>query len=126
MPLIRAELLGAVRGFVLDGYPRNLAQARALDDLLEEIDRPLSIVILLEIPDDVSRSRLLKRAELEGRVDDTPAATDERLRTYHEQTAPVVEHYRTKGNLVQVHGEGSIDEVWEEISAALDHVQART
>jgi adenylate kinase len=125
IPLIREELLKTQDGFVLDGFPRNIAQAEALDELLEDLGRPLSIILLLELSDDVSRERLLKRARLEGRVDDTPEVIDERLVTYHEKTQPVVDHYLATGNLVKVHGERSIDEVWAEIADALDHVEAR-
>jgi adenylate kinase len=125
IPLIRDEVAKAERGFVLDGYPRNLVQAEALDDLLDEIDRPLAIVLLLELPDDVARERLLKRAEIEGRADDTPAVIDQRLETYHERTEPVVEHYRATGKLVKMHAERPIDEVWAEVADALEQVQAR-
>ena len=112
-------------GFVLDGYPRNLAQAEALDEMLEEIDRPLSIILLLQTDDAVSRERLAKRAHLEGRTDDTPEAIDRRLADYHEKTEPVVDHYRATGNLVQIHAERTIDEVWAEIARALEQVEAR-
>jgi adenylate kinase len=112
-------------GFVLDGFPRNLAQAEALDEMLDEIGRPLSAVLLLELDDDTARERLAKRAALEGRADDQPEAIDRRLRDYHEQTKPVVEHYRPSGNLVQVHAERGIDEVWKEIQDALETLEAR-
>ena len=125
IPLIRDELLKADDGFVLDGFPRNVAQAEALDELLEELDRPLSIILLLELSDDVARERLLKRAKLEGRVDDTPDVVDERLATYHEKTQPVVDHYLATGNLVKVHAERSIEEVWDEVGKALEQVEAR-
>ncbi len=110
---------------MLDGFPRTTEQAEALDDLLEEIDRPLSIVLLLELDDDVARDRLTKRARLEGRADDTPDAIDQRLATYHEKTEPVVDHYLTTGNLVKVHAERPIEEVWAEVSSALEQVEAR-
>ncbi len=125
IPLIRDELVKADRGFVLDGFPRNLVQAEALDELLDEIERPLSIILLLQLDDDTARRRLSKRAALEHRADDTPEVIDERLATYHEKTEPVVEHYRMTGNLVQVHAERPIEDVWAEISEALEHVQAR-
>jgi len=112
-------------GFVLDGYPRNIAQAEALDEMLEEIDRPLSLILLLQNDDATSRERLAKRAKEEGRADDTPEAIDRRLADYHEKTEPVVEHYRATGNLVQVHAERSIEEVWAEIARALEQVEAR-
>lgn len=125
IPLIRSEIEKSDEGFVLDGYPRNLVQSEALDEMLEQIDRPLSIVILLDLADDVARDRLRNRAELEGRPDDTPEAIARRLETYHRETEPVVEHYRARGNLVQVHGHRPIDEVWAEISDALSAVEAR-
>lgn len=112
-------------GFVLDGYPRNIAQAAALDEMLEEIDRPLSLILLLQNDDATSRERLAKRAKLEGRADDAPDAINRRLADYHEKTEPVVEHYRASGNLVQVHAERSIEDVWAEIARALEQVEAR-
>ena len=125
IPLIRAELERADDGFILDGYPRNLTQAEALDEMLAEIERPLSIVLLLELDDAVARQRLLTRAELEGRVDDTPEVIERRLATYHEQTEPVVEHYLGTGKLVKLHAERTIPEVWGEIQEALAAVEAR-
>jgi adenylate kinase len=125
IPIVRAEIENARDGFVLDGYPRNLAQAEALDAMLEEIERPLSIVLLLELDDAVARERMLRRAELEGRADDTPEAIDRRLATYHEQTEPVVEHYLATGKLVKVHAERTIEQVWAEIQEALDTVEGR-
>jgi adenylate kinase len=125
IPLIRDEVLQAEGGFVLDGFPRNLAQAEHLDQLLEEIGRPLAVVLLLELPDDPARERLLKRAQIEGRADDQPEAIDRRLRDYHEKTEPVVEHYRATGKLVNMHAARPIDEVWAEIADTLESVQAR-
>jgi adenylate kinase len=123
--LIREQLADASDGFVLDGFPRNLAQAEALDSMLAEIERPLDIILLLELADDVARGRLLERARIEGRADDTPEVIERRLATYHEQTEPAVEHYLASGKLVKVHAERTIDEVWAEISDALETVQAR-
>jgi adenylate kinase len=125
IPIVRDEIEAAKDGFVLDGFPRNLAQAEALDAMLAEIERPLDIVLLLELDDDVARGRMLKRAEIEGRADDTPEVIDRRLATYHEQTEPIVEHYLPTGKVVKVHAERTIDEVWAEIEAALDQVERR-
>jgi adenylate kinase len=125
IPLIREKVLEAESGFVLDGYPRNLAQAEALDELLDEIGRPLSTIVLLELSDDVARERLTKRAELEGRADDRPEAIERRLRDYHEQTEPVVDHYLATGKLVKMHAERPIEEVWAEIEDTLEQVQSR-
>ena len=123
--LVRNELTKTEAGFVLDGFPRTLPQAEALDELLEELDRPLSIVLLLALDDEIARERLLKRAHVEGRADDRPEAIDARLATYHRETEPVVDHYRATGKLVQLHGERSMEDVWREISDSLGQVEAR-
>jgi adenylate kinase len=123
--LIRQRLRedDAAEGFVLDGFPRNLAQAEALDELLSGIGRRLDAMLYLELPDEVATERLLKRAVDENRRDDTPEVIAGRLRTYHEQTEPIVEHYRVTGRLVPLHAERTIDEVWTEIQAALGRVE---
>jgi len=123
--LIRDELGAATGGFVLDGFPRNLAQAEALDAMLEQIDRPLSVILLLELDDGVARERLLRRAQIEGRTDDTPEVIERRLATYHADTEPLVDYYLPTGKLVKIHAERSIDDVWTEISQALEQVEAR-
>jgi adenylate kinase len=113
-------------GFVLDGFPRTSAQADALDEMLEEIGRPLSIVFEFQLPDEVARERLLRRSDLEGRADDMPEAIAKRLALYHEQTEPLVGHYRLLGNLVGIHADRSIDEVFSEVQDALEQVTARS
>lgn len=112
-------------GFILDGFPRNLAQAQALDELLGQLGRPLDIVFDFQIPDEVCIERLLKRAEEEGRADDTPEVIAERLRIYHEQTAPVIKHYLASGKVVGIHAGRTIDEVWTEIQQALEQTEGR-
>jgi adenylate kinase len=123
--LIRERLLqaDAADGFVLDGFPRNLAQAEALDELLGEIGRGLDAILFFDLPDEVATERMLGRAAAENRPDDTPEVIAERLRTYHEQTEPVVEHYRVTGRLVPLHASRSIDEVWLEIQDAVERVE---
>jgi adenylate kinase len=110
----------AADGFVLDGFPRNLAQAEALDSMLASIHRILDAILFFDIPDDVGTDRALKRAEIEGRSDDTTEAIAKRLSVYHEQTEPIVEHYRVTGKVVPLHADRSIEEVWSEIQSALD------
>ncbi|HET8742674.1 MAG TPA: adenylate kinase [Gaiella sp.] len=120
--LIRERLAdrGAERGFVLDGFPRNLVQAEALDAMLSEIGRGLDAVLFFDLSDEVALERLLGRAREEGREDDTPETIARRLAIYHEQTEPVVERYRVTGKLVPLHADRPIDEVATEIAEALE------
>ncbi len=119
--LIR-ERLQETDGFVLDGFPRNLEQAEALDVLLRDIDRRLDAILFFDLPEDVAVERMSKRAQEEGRADDTPEVMRRRLDVYREKTLPVVEHYRASGKLVPLHAERSIDEVYAEIQNALEQI----
>jgi adenylate kinase len=92
--------------------------------MLDEIAKPLDVVLLLEVRDEVALARLLERLAVEGRADDTPEAIRNRLRLYHDRTEPVVERYRAEGRVVTVDGERSVDEVAAAIEAAL-RVEAR-
>jgi adenylate kinase len=124
--LIRERLAqpDAKEGFILDGYPRTMPQAEALDELLADLGRPLSIVLELQVSDEVCNQRMLKRAQEEGRPDDTPEAIARRLEIYHRDTAPLVEHYLATGKVVGIHGDRSVDEVYAEIQDALEQVRA--
>ena len=124
--LIRTRLRQAdtEAGFVLDGFPRTTVQAEALDEMFADIGRSFSVVFALQIPDEVAVGRLRRRAEIEGRADDTDEAIQRRLETYHRETAPLVEYYRVRGNLVPVHGDRSENEVFGEIQSALEQVPA--
>jgi adenylate kinase len=112
----------AREGFILDGFPRNLAQAEALDAMLGGIGRGLDAILFLDVPDEVGMERALNRAQTENRPDDTREVIAKRLEIYHSETEPIVEHYRATGKLVPLHAARTIDEVWAEISAALIHV----
>ena len=112
-------------GFILDGFPRNLAQAEALDQMLDEIGRALDVIFFFDLDDETAKERALGRAVAEGRTDDTPESITRRLSLYHEQTKPVVEYYRTTGKLVPLHANRSVEEVAAEIESALDTVSAR-
>jgi adenylate kinase len=119
----RLEAEDAESGFVLDGFPRTMPQAEALDSMLAEIGRPLSVVFELQVPDEVAVERLHLRAEQEGRADDTPEAIEKRLELYHRETEPLVAHYLVLGNLIGIHGDRPENEVFAEIQEALE--QAR-
>jgi adenylate kinase len=121
----RLEQDDVVEGFVLDGFPRTMAQAEALDEMLREIERPVTVVLQLDVPEDVCVERLSKRAEKEGRVDDTPDAIRTRLALYRRETEPVIEHYRAQGNLVVIHGDRPVDDVFAEIQDALEQAAVR-
>jgi adenylate kinase len=111
-------------GFVLDGFPRNLAQAEALDRMLDAIGRPLDAVLFFDLDDETATIRALGRAREEGRADDTPEVVARRLAIYHEQTEPVVERYRAAGTLHALAADRSIDGVFAEIEDALGRVHA--
>jgi adenylate kinase len=119
----RLEAPEAADGFILDGFPRTMAQADALDSMLAEVDRPLSVVLELQVPDDVAIQRLRKRAVEEGRSDDTPEAIANRIDLYHRETKPLVSHYRLAGNLVGIHGDRSENEVFSEIQQAVEQAK---
>jgi adenylate kinase len=111
-------------GFVLDGFPRTTPQAEALETMFGEIGRTFSVVFALQIPDEVAYERLRRRAEIEGRQDDTDEAIRRRLENYHRETEPLIEYYRIRGNLVPIHADRSENEVFAEIQAALEQVPA--
>jgi adenylate kinase len=117
-----------IPGFVLDGFPRTMAQAEALDDLLQELGRGIDIAFEFQVPDRQQlHDRMLRRAAEENRSDDSPEAIERRLELYERETAPLVEWYRTtRGNVVGIHADRTIDEVFHEITEALDSVEART
>lgn len=106
-------------GFILDGYPRNLAQAEVLDGVLGELGQPVEEAVLIEVNEDMVVARIAKRAAEEGRSDDTEAVVRNRMRVYEEQTAPVAGHYESQGLLTRILGEGTIEEVLERIKGAL-------
>ncbi|QIK64236.1 adenylate kinase [Leucobacter viscericola] len=110
----------AENGFLLDGYPRTVDQVLALDAMLAPKNAALDAVILLEADADVVVARLLKRAELEGRADDTEEVIRHRQNVYAEQTAPLIELFSERGILVAVDGLGSVEEVAERIASGLD------
>ena len=106
-------------GFILDGYPRNLAQARSLDEVLERLNTPADEVIQLDVNPELIIDRIAKRAKEEGRSDDSEEVVRNRMRIYHEQSAPVIDYYARKGLLTYVLADGEVDVILERILAAL-------
>jgi adenylate kinase len=125
--LIRKRLSasGASEGFILDGFPRNMAQAEALDKMLRDIGKPLDVVFELQLSDEECLKRMEKRAAEEGRTDDTPEAMRKRLELYHTETEPLVEYYRVRGNLVGIHADRTIPQVFAELQETIEHMVAR-
>ncbi len=114
----------ASAGFILDGYPRNLAQAAALDELLAKIGKPLDAVVKLEVPGATILARCEIRFKAEGRADDNPETVRKRLAIFAEQTAPVADFYAQRGKLQVVDGVGELAEVTARVKLALRHESA--
>jgi adenylate kinase len=108
------------RGFLFDGFPRTIPQAKGLDRIMDDRNIVLDAVVSIEVPDEVVIERLLKRADIEGRSDDNRETIEERLRVYYKQTEPLKTYYEKSGLLLKVDGVGTIDEIFTRIVAVLD------
>lgn len=115
LAIVRSRLTSHRGGWLLDGFPRNLLQAEALDALLQELGQPIDLVVLMELDDAVLLQRLLAR----GRSDDNEAVIRHRLEVYRDQTAPLISHYRDLGLLASVEAAGSVEAIAARISALL-------
>ncbi|MDK6251521.1 adenylate kinase [Alloscardovia omnicolens] len=115
----RLAMDDAQGGWILDGYPRNASQVEALDTMLEELGTPLDAVVALDADHDVLMERMMKRAEIEGRADDTPEVIAKRLEVYAAETAPLLNIYADRGALVKINGVGDIDAIQANIVAEL-------
>jgi adenylate kinase len=107
-------------GFILDGYPRNVAQAKSLDIMLERLNQPADEAIHIDIDQEQVIRRIAKRAKEEGRADDAVETVRNRMRVYEEQTAPVADYYEECGLLTRVWGDGSKEEVLQRILSVLN------
>lgn len=107
-------------GVIFDGFPRTLPQAQELDRLVKALGTEIAAVIGLEVPDEELTKRLIKRGIDSGRSDDNEQAIKTRLAVYHKQTQPLVDYYTESGRYEAIEGVGSIDDIFEKISAAID------
>jgi len=110
------------KGAILDGFPRTLAQAEALDDLLNEFSAGIAVVPYIHVDQEILIERLLKRSEIEGRADDNEEAIRTRMEIYHSETKPLLNYYDEKGLLAKVDGEQSIDKVEADLTKVVQKV----
>lgn len=111
----------AKKGAILDGFPRNPAQAAALDGLLAENGGRISVVPYIKVESEELIARLMKRAQIEGRSDDTEETVRKRMQVYHEQTTPLLDYYRQKGLLVEIDGQQSVEAVQRDLIKVIEH-----
>ena len=117
----RFQAAEGVDGFLLDGFPRTIAQAGALDEMLARNGEAVTAVVSIMIPDRMIQERIAHRATIEGRADDArPEVVENRIRTYHDKTEPLVDFYKNAGRYNEIDGVGTIDEVRERIFALMD------
>ena len=110
-----------VKGFLLDGFPRTIPQAEALDAMLAKGGESVTGCISIMIPDALIHERIAHRANIEGRADDArPEVVENRISTYHAKTEPLIEYYKKAGKYHEIDGVGSIEEVRERIFAQMD------
>jgi len=111
--------LGGGDGMLLDGFPRTLGQAEALDASLQEANKPLDKCVYFKVDQDELVKRLINRASEQGRSDDTPETISRRMDVYQQQTAPVLDYYRSSGRIVEIDGLGTPDEVFNRLILAV-------
>ena len=108
-----------IEGVIFDGFPRTIPQAEALDKMLQERGEEVSVVIGLEVDDDELVKRIVARGKTSGRADDNEETAKKRLDTYYAQTLPLKDFYITQGKYAKIHGMGSIDDIYDNISKAI-------
>ena len=110
-----------VEGFLLDGFPRTIAQAQALDAMLAKTGEAVTACVSLMIPDALIHERIAHRANIEGRADDArPEVVENRVKTYHAKTEPLIEFYKNAGRYNEIDGVGTIDQVRDRIFQVMD------
>ena len=114
------EKRNGANGFILDGFPRTIAQGESLDKMLDEHEEKVTIVISLEVEEEELVNRILKRGEISGRSDDNRETVELRLKVYHKKTEPLKNFYIEQGKLEEVIGQGDVNEVFETITTIID------
>lgn len=125
--MLRAEVLksNSSKGYIFDGFPRTTAQAEALDEFLQSINTSISVMLALDVEENELKNRLLKRAEVSGRVDDAdPTIIENRIAVYNKETAPVKNYYDSQNKLISISGIGTIDEITQRLFAVVDSIKA--
>ena len=110
-------------GFIFDGFPRTVAQAQALDNLLDFKNHPINIVLSLIVSEDELKTRLISRGESSGRSHDNEEVITKRIKEYHAKTSPVADYYKSKNKLVEVKGEGTVETIFESLCDEIDTIQ---
>ncbi len=109
------------KGFIFDGFPRTVAQAEALDDMLAKKNMPVNAMLALDVEEEELRTRILNRAKTSGRTDDQDInKINNRIRVYNEETKPVADYYQKQGKFHDIHGIGTIESIFEEITKVID------
>ena len=110
-------------GFIFDGFPRTVAQAQALDNLLDFKNHPINIVLSLIVSEDELKTRLISRGESSGRSDDNEEVITKRIKEYHAKTSQVADYYKSKNKLVEVKGEGTVETIFDSLCDEIDTIQ---
>jgi len=124
--ILRAELekiISHTKGVILDGFPRTIPQAEALELMLADMGVELTGVVGLEVPEEELVKRMIKRGKETGRADDNEETINNRLKVYHSQTEPLKEHYKGKRKYMQIDGQGSVDDIFANIA---DQIEKRS
>ena len=107
-------------GFLFDGFPRTREQAKNLDEILKREGMELSCLLNMDVPREELIKRMMHRAQVENRADDTPEVFENRLKEYEEKTFPVMEHYQNQGKVMSISGVGSIEEIFVRLAEKID------